>query len=359
MKVLNVRNVQEGLPNGLQLLGKEGLRRESRNGPVLVIPCPVSTVYEKPCERVIFWPSRDANPFFHLYESLWMLAGRDDVAPLCRYAKNSANYSDDGVSQHGAYGHRWRKHFLHGYKDQLAIIATRLKEDPTDRRCVLQMWDVENDLWTNEEVPFVRPKVGKDFPCNTIATFQRGFAGELNLVVFCRSNDIVWGAYGANAVQFSTLLEYMALWIGCSVGTYTQISVNFHAYLDTFEQCKNIRPDWMRYSDNPYVDGTVHTVPMQGSREEIDAIIKEILQGADTDFRNGPFYPTENPWAQTVYCVLLAHQVYKSNTGIDKYVKALKVLGHADPKADWIVAAKEWIERRYLKFRMLAHEDHI
>jgi hypothetical protein len=47
----------------------------SRAGDVLVAPHPVMSVTSIPTERVLFDPARDANPFFHLFESLWMLAG--------------------------------------------------------------------------------------------------------------------------------------------------------------------------------------------------------------------------------------------------------------------------------------------
>jgi len=53
------------------------------------------------------------------------------------------------------------------------------------------------------------------------------------LTVFNRSNDVLWGAYGANVVQFSTLLEWVAGRLGVSVGTYTQVSNSFHVYTDT------------------------------------------------------------------------------------------------------------------------------
>src|ERR1017187_3661662 len=108
MRILHVRNVHEALPRALALLEQEGVERPSRNGPVLLGPS-VTTVYERPCERVIFWPERDANPYFHLYEALWMLAGRDGIAGPARYAKQIREYSDDGVVLHGAYGDRWRK----------------------------------------------------------------------------------------------------------------------------------------------------------------------------------------------------------------------------------------------------------
>ena len=82
MHVIRARNVQEALVVGLQDLRRYGVERESRNGPVVVFPEPVTTVCERPEERVLFHCERDANPFFHLFEALWMLAGRNDLAYL-------------------------------------------------------------------------------------------------------------------------------------------------------------------------------------------------------------------------------------------------------------------------------------
>src|SRR4051812_36564006 len=78
------------------------------SGVYLSIDEPVILTYEKPLERVLFNAARDANPFLHLYEALYMLAGRNDVAPLAYYAKQMRQYSDDGVTLNGSYGYRWR-----------------------------------------------------------------------------------------------------------------------------------------------------------------------------------------------------------------------------------------------------------
>jgi len=339
MQILKVRNVHEALPRALRLLDQEGVERPSRNGPVLLGPS-VTTVYEKPCERVLFWPTRDANPFYHLYESLWMLAGRNDVAPLTRYAKNAVNYSDNGTTWHGAYGFRWRKWFQ---KDQLAVIAEQLIANPDDRRCMLQMWDANADLG----------REGKDFPCNTIATFQRGVNGELNLVVFCRSNDIIWGAYGANAVHFSFLLEYMALWTGCSIGTYTQVSVNWHGYLDTLKQVHNLRPDKLNYVDNPYIDGRVHPAQMfHGSIEDVDARIAALLFDVDSDFVHERQYNDDEPFFDAAYALLEAHHLYRTRKAPLRFELALARLKRTDPQIDWVVAAREWLERRFTAWKM-------
>lgn len=342
MRILTVRNVHEALPRALQLLLEHGVQRDSRNGPVLQAPWPVSTVYEQPCERVLFWPRRDANPFFHLYESLWMLAGRRDVAGPVRYAQNMKNYSDDGVNYHGAYGFRWRKHFYRRNRDidQLTAIAHILNENPEDRRCILQMWDPVEDLGQE----------GKDFPCNTTATFQRDAEGKLHLVVFCRSNDIIWGAYGANAVHFSMLLEYMASWIGCSVGTYTQVSVNWHAYLKTLDPLTDFGTAWEH--PNPYT--YLHRVPLfhgGPGHEELNARIKEVLACADMETWNHATYGDDEPFFNVARAVLQAHQAWRTHPAPDGYLRALDILSKEDPNNDWIRAASEWMERRLMKHR--------
>lgn len=341
MKVLEVRNVHTALPHALWMLEEHGIRRESRNGPVLQAPWPVTTVYERPQERVLFWRERDANPFFHLYEALWMLAGRRDIAPLVRYASKFGAYSDDGVTQHGAYGYRWRRQFG---KDQLSIIVDRLRKDLEDRRCVLQMWDAILDLG----------QPSRDLPCNTTATFQIGPDGRLDLTVFCRSNDIVWGCYGANAVHFSFLLEYMALRIGCSMGVYRQVSVNWHGYVATLAPLASLtamaKPFGARLPD-PYRDGSVHTVPMfHGNPELLDDWISALLHMADSGYDLGmPFDVSNEPFFSAAYSLLQAHHVYRSTvakTLTDRADRALDVLTKGDTRVDWTRAGIEWLVRR-------------
>lgn len=71
--VLRVRNVCQALPAGMSYLLEHGRREQSRAGPVIVAPSPVVTVTEWPTERVLFSPVRDSNPFFVLYESVYLL----------------------------------------------------------------------------------------------------------------------------------------------------------------------------------------------------------------------------------------------------------------------------------------------
>src|SRR5580692_11203956 len=70
---------------------------------------PFITVYSKPQEYVLFNRDRDANPFFHFMESLWILAGNSDVSTLAKYNGQIAQFSDDGKVFHAPYGYRMRR----------------------------------------------------------------------------------------------------------------------------------------------------------------------------------------------------------------------------------------------------------
>ena len=241
MKVIEVDNVNQAVAQALPYLLSEGIREKSRNGDVLVAPGPVMTIYKKPTQRVLFSKTRDANPVFHLMESLWMLAGRNDLKWPVYFNSRFASYSDDGVHCHGAYGYRWRLWFG---MDQIQTIAEELRTNPNSRRAVMAMWSPAGDLCAigaqNDKGEIVEQVGGlrcKDVPCNTHAYFDTR-NGALNMTVCNRSNDAIWGAYGANAVHFAVMMEYMAAYIGCKVGVYRQFSNNFHAYTDIYNEEK-------------------------------------------------------------------------------------------------------------------------
>jgi hypothetical protein len=120
---IKVRNVNEAFSDIFWKMKAMNLEPEqTRNGPAYVMPEPVTTIYTHPDERVLFNRKRDCNPVFHLMESIWMMAGRNDVAFLSQFNKNMVNFSDDGVTFNAAYGYRWRHHF--GFDQIRAVIKT-------------------------------------------------------------------------------------------------------------------------------------------------------------------------------------------------------------------------------------------
>jgi thymidylate synthase len=330
MYVIQARNVHAAIPLAAQHMRIHGVRCESRNGPVFVATTPVTTVYERPWERVIFYTERDANPFFHLYEALWMLAGRRDIGRLKLYAKQIAEYSDDGETLHDAYGYRWRNSFD---VDQISAVIGRLRIDKWDRRSVVQMWDPRTDL----------DRSGKAVPCNLTLTLQVNYRGELDMVVFCRSNDVVWGCYGANAVHFSVLQEYIASKLGIPIGTYTQISVNWHAYLDTFKLIRDIEATRNPYESCPGSLGVVY-LPM-GADDEFLCCLRILLEHEEHEKLDAA--PILHPWLDMCRIVLHAHHVWRKSGKTDTgELEALDILNKLPSNLDWAVAAREWMQRR-------------
>lgn len=338
MKVISARNVNDALLIGLQSLQEEGVERDSRNGPVRVFPGPVTTHYKHPEERVVFYPERDANPYFHFMESLWMVSGRNDVEWISQFSSNIANFSDDGVTFHGAYGYRWRNHFdgsyiqdgsvYSGAIDQLATIAETLKKNKDDRRVVLQMWDTTADLGM----------VGKDFPCNLICTFRVSPYGKLDMTVFNRSNDMIWGAYGANAVHFSVLQEVMAAWIGVPLGAYWQVSTNFHSYQDTLKKHEGLLK--LSPGFDYYEIGKVQPLPI------VNGSIEQWFQDLEMFMTVGPTIGLKDKFfKKTAVPMLQSWAAWKDKEDPAYHANALNFASQiASP--DWRVACTEWLERR-------------
>lgn len=337
MYIIEGRNVNECWQEAKVFLTERHIVRPSRYGEVWEAECPIATIYNKPCERVLFDPQRDANPFFHFFEGLWMLAGRKDVPWLAQFNKRMTEFSDDGgKTQRGAYGYRWRDHFAtvedSVVMDQLPAIIHMLKNNPDERRTVLQMYDPSCDL--------NRPKL-KDIPCNLCCLFKvRG--GKLEMTVCNRSNDIVWGLYGANAVHMSMLLEYVASMAGYPVGRMFTLSDSFHAYTAFWEKYV---PNLNGFSDL-YEIGGCYPYPMVEHPPSWDEELHRFLRQTEEPDLEEPVYgnaffpevaqPLYNAWSLWKQKDPAAY-----NTIIQSldYCKA----------TDWKAAATMWMLRRISK----------
>lgn len=319
---------------GLMLLESKGIQELTRNGPALVMPGPVLIRSTDPRQRVLFSPVRNANPFFHLFEALWMLAGRNDIAWVAQFNKRMASYSDDGATQPAAYGFRWREHFGN---DQLDFIVDELRRDPSSRRAVLAMWDGMVD-------PANVANRTADAPCNTNCFF-RIRAGHLHMSVQCRSNDAIWGAHGANAVHFSILQEYLAARLGVGMGDMFQYAWNYHAYVDVMNAMGGIRALCIDLDDTDlYADGSVRWSPLITEDETSGQFMSDV-----EDFINlanpkragqRPLRSFETEFMQNVALPML--HIWDSFK-----------LGHAPApvnkpsEVDWLRAGQDWVARRW------------
>ena len=326
MKVISGRNVNELFQIATMSFRspEDLLAQDSRNGEVLSFPTPVTSVYKYPDERVLFSPERNCNPFFHFIEGLWMIEGRDDLGTLTMFAKKMADFSDDGEHVNGAYGYRWREWFG---RDQLSKVIDLLKQNPLDRRIVLQMWDPFRDLGSDS----------KDVPCNTQVYF-RCVNDALDMTVTNRSNDMIWGMYGANAVHFSMVQEYVASMVGMKMGKYYQVSNNAHIYKEVWDPLDFKLPKGIIGCF--YETSVVKPSPLVDNPDRFDiemALFFEWLHEGDHfgfEYKNSIFNKTAMPMVEAWWC-------YKEgmvNEAIDiaKDIQA----------SDWRKACVEWLERK-------------
>lgn len=346
MHVIHAENVNDAYRYGMRLiLSSAAEESPSRNGPVLRMNAPVSTVYAMPHERVLFDAKRHANPFFHLFEALWMLAGCNDVETMDGFLKSFKEFSDDGITFHGAYGHRWRHWPIHTPTymqelDQISVAIAMLKKDPTSRRVVIGMWDPVRDLNKNS----------KDIPCNDMIKLWVDQTRRLHMVVFNRSNDVVWGCYGANAVHMSILHEYISAMVDVVQGTLTQISCDFHAYLETPYDVTSFVPsigdhEWQ----NPYHGVNISWHRLVNDPESFD---HELWSLMDMIRRNKTALPLDPHAFKNTFFGQVAipmHIAWEYIRDGDR-VRAMKFLEdrqaqfHEACANDWIQNGIEWIQ---------------
>lgn len=246
--------VTEALPVLCHNLLEQGDEIGSRNGRVKEF-LNAQVVITQPQRREVLSLNRKANVFAQIAETMWILAGRNDIEWLGAYLPRAKDYSDDGEVWRGGYGPRIRGGYF-GF-DQVQHIVSLLKNDPASRRAVIAIYEPTTDA-----------SPGKDIPCNDFLQFQSRL-GALHLTVTVRSNDVMWGWSGINAFEWSTLLEIVANLLGIRVGTLTFNIGNLHLY----------EPHWgkaSRIADDPFpYETTAFAIPEGADKtiETVDALV--------------------------------------------------------------------------------------
>ena len=198
-------------PNAIVTEGRGGLTTELLHLTITI---------EDPRQRWVFARQPVISPAFALAEAIWIIAGRNDSGVLNFFNRDLPRYAGDGPTFYGAYGHRLRHQ--HGF-DQLETAYQSLVANPATRQIVLQIWDAQNDLPDSKGQPR-----SPDIPCNT-QSMLRVQNGKLHWLQTMRSNDIFRGL-PYNFVQFTTLHEVIAGWLGLELGDYTHVVSCLHYY---------------------------------------------------------------------------------------------------------------------------------
>ncbi|MGE4281333.1 MAG: thymidylate synthase [Magnetospirillum sp.] len=195
------------------------LRQDSRLGPTReLLHCTFHL--RDPRQRWVLSRRPALNPAFAIAEAIWILQGRDDAAFLNFWNPLLPKFAGEGETYDGAYGHRLR---VHQGLDQIERAFRVLQANPASRQALLQIWDGRLDMPNPDGSPR-----SPDIPCNVVA-MPKVREGRLEWLQVMRSNDLYLGT-PHNFIQFTTLQEVMAGWLGLEVGAYVQLSDSLHLY---------------------------------------------------------------------------------------------------------------------------------
>ncbi|MCE5320518.1 MAG: thymidylate synthase [Bacteroidales bacterium] len=228
------------------LLLKEGVKRIIRGYNCWELPSPFMFKISNPTARLVTIAERKWNPILPYAESLWLAAGRNDLEIVGHYLKNMKNFSDDGFFIRGGYGPRLRNYngISNDYKiqnrnnidiseyknsevDQFKYIDLNFRNDINTRQAIINIGDPPKDCFDENGCL----KETKDFPCTRLLHFQKQpIDNKLNLTVYMRSNDFMWGASAVNIFNFTFIQEYFAQILHLEIGEYYHIANNFHYY---------------------------------------------------------------------------------------------------------------------------------
>lgn len=228
------------------LLLREGVKRNTRGFNCIELPEPFIFKLNNPTSRLVTIAERNWNPILPYAESLWLAIGRNDLEFIGHYLKSMKNYSDDGFFIRGGYGPRLRKYsgISNDYRirnsenidisehnksevDQFSYISKNFAKDINTRQAIINIGDPPKDCFDENGCL----KETKDFPCTRLLHFQKHpIENKLNLTVYMRSNDFMYGASAVNIFNYTYIQEYFAQILNLKIGEYFHVANNFHFY---------------------------------------------------------------------------------------------------------------------------------
>lgn len=261
------RNSTEALPDLLYKIMDEGVEVGSRAGRTKEFTH-LGITLTHPWERELLVPARKPNLAAQIAETMWILAGRNDIGWLGHYLPRAKDFSDDGQTWRSGYGPRLRSY---GGIDQLAYVVRTLQEHANSRQAVINLWD-----------PHVDTTPGKDIACNDWLVFSNRL-GRLDLQVGIRSNDAIWGWSGINAFEWSVLQEIVAVLCGVGVGSLHFSVGSWHVYEQHWERARRIAVE--RGVERAAAKASPGFRPNKRTVEYIDGLIDEWFN-AESAIRN-------------------------------------------------------------------------
>jgi thymidylate synthase len=172
-----------------------------------------------PLDNEITCEYRKWNKKYAEDEWQWYLSGNPNAIEISKKAKIWLNHMDENGNVNSNYGWQWLRN------EQLNKIIDKLKKDKYTRQAVISIYD-------GKEID----KYNYDTPCTLAIHFQY-FNNKLNMTVFMRSNDLVYG-FCNDQYCFSNLLKLVSDALEMVPGEYYHFVSNLHIYKRHFNLLK-------------------------------------------------------------------------------------------------------------------------
>jgi len=219
--------------------GKKTTNRNADSLGNIYVEYDVNCVLQNIRNRHLDLNGRSSNIFALIGESMWVMAGREDVSYLLNFIPRASDYSDDGETWRASYGERMYS------EGQLEGIPEIFKEDGIfTRRATLTIYDPHKDTKQNLKKVYDLEQT-KDIPCNQWLNFYVDSDYKFNMKVIQRSGDAIWGALSINLTEFSILMETVFNSIKhlddrLTLGSYNHSVTNLHLYENTSKQAFDV-----------------------------------------------------------------------------------------------------------------------
>jgi thymidylate synthase len=221
-------------------------------------------------------------------ELCWYLHGTNDGSTISFWISKYEDEIEVDGKIHGGYGPRL---FGNGADSQVHNIIKLLRENPTTRRAVIQLFD-RDDL-------VAQPRY-RDVPCTcTIQFLLRD--GLLNVVVNMRSNDVYIGL-PHDIFAFTMLQEIIARELDIEVGRYIHMVASLHLYSTNTNDVQEFLAEGWQSTDVP-----MPPMPDGSQWSHIGSLLR-----AEDQLRSGVAYsdlemPADPYWADLAR--VLAHRL--------------------------------------------------
>ncbi len=258
--------------------------------------------------------------FSCLGELFWYLAKTDDLRFITYYLSRYKKESEDGQTVYGAYGPRLFN--MQHKHDQIANVLGLLRENPSSRRAVIQLFGAAD---------IARKR--KHAPCTCTLQFMIR-RRRLHMFTNMRSNDAYWGL-PHDVFAFTMLQEIIARSLGVELGTYKHAVGSLHLYDDQRASALRYMGEGWQPTENML---QMPPMPVADPWPSIGILLKvesAIRRNTQVDIRN---LELDHYWEDLVRLLqIYRHYVNRDRKGITRIGKNM-----------WSRVYDPYIERRKL-----------